>query len=46
MWLGDTVSVALPAHFGGTQTMRVIEVALSVEPPSFAYHEYELEAVG
>lgn len=45
VWLGDTLTVTLPAHFGGAQTMRVIEIAVSVEPPSFAYIEYEFEVV-
>jgi hypothetical protein len=45
VWLGDTLSVTLPAHFGGVQTLRVIEIALSVEPPEFGFIEYELEAV-
>jgi hypothetical protein len=43
VWLGDTLSVTLPTHFGGTQTMRVIEISLSVEPPAFGYITYELE---
>lgn len=45
VWLGDTLSVTVPAHFGGTQTMRVIEVAISVEPPNFGWIEYEMELV-
>jgi hypothetical protein len=45
VWLGDTLSVTLPAHFGGTQTMRVIEIALSVEPPEFGFVEMEFEAI-
>lgn len=43
VWLGDTISVVLPTHFGGTQDMRMIETAVSVEPPEFAWHEYEFE---
>jgi hypothetical protein len=46
VWLGDTVAVDLPTHFGGaSQTMRVIEVAQSVEPPAEGFTEYELETV-
>lgn len=43
VWLGDTVSVTLPTHFGGVQTMRVIEIGLSVEPPTFGFVDYTFE---
>lgn len=36
VWLGDTVSVALPSYFGGTQTMRCTEFNISLEPGSIA----------
>jgi hypothetical protein len=43
VWLGDTVSVTLPTHFGGVTTMRCIEISLQVEPPAFGYITYEFE---
>lgn len=45
VWLGDTLSVTFPTHFGGVKTMRVIEVSISVEPPTFGYVEYEFEVI-
>jgi hypothetical protein len=45
VWLGDTLTINPGAHFGGSQTFRVIEVAATVEPPDLSYIEYELEVV-
>lgn len=46
VWLGDTVEVDLPTHFGGaSQTMRVIEISQSVEPAAEGFTEYEMETV-
>jgi hypothetical protein len=45
VWLGDTLTVNPGAHFGGAQTMRVIEIKVYAEPPDFAWVEYELEVV-
>jgi hypothetical protein len=45
LWVGDHLTVELPAHFGGNQTLRVIEVGISVEPPDFGFVDYEFEAV-
>ena len=46
VWLGDTLSVTLPTHFGGVQTLRCISVQVNVEPPTEAFHTYEFEQVG
>ena len=45
VWLGDRMSVVLPAWFGGTQTMRVTEVARSLEPGVHVFTGYTLEVV-
>jgi hypothetical protein len=45
VWLGDTVSVTLPAWFGGTQTMRVVSIDLSLEIAQGGFVTYEFQAV-
>lgn len=41
--LGDVVSAALETVFGGTQDMRCVTVAVSLEPGQWAFCEYEFE---
>lgn len=43
LWLGDTATVTLPTIFGGSQTMRVIEVTASLERPALVWVTYQLE---
>jgi hypothetical protein len=45
VWLGDVVSAELEAVFGGTQDMRLITVAVSLEPGQHAFVEHEFEVV-
>jgi hypothetical protein len=45
VWLGDTLTINPGVHFGGSQTFRVIEISLTVEPPAFGFIEYEFEVV-
>jgi hypothetical protein len=43
LWLGDTATVSLPTIFGGSQTMRCIEVRANLERPSMLWAEYVME---
>ena len=45
VWLGDRMSVVLPAWYGGTQEMRVTEISRSLEPGVHVFTGYRLEVV-
>jgi hypothetical protein len=44
VWLGDTVTINPGTIFGGSQTMRCIEITASLEPPALLWATYTFEA--
>jgi hypothetical protein len=46
VWVGDRVSAALDPEFGGTQDMRVTDIALSLEPGKHEFVEHTFESFG
>lgn len=44
LWLGDTVTIDPGTIFGGSQTMRCIEITASLEPPALLWATYTFEA--
>lgn len=45
VWMQDRASVVLPAIFGGTQGMRLIEASVSLDPGTHVYVEHTFEAL-